>query len=58
MDYREPPANPTPLVEDARPTILQVLSFHFRFSFTVDCYFSNYHFCLAAGFLTMIQRFT
>ena len=50
MDY----GNPTPLVEDARPTIRQV-SFHLRFSFAADHHFSTYRFWLAAGFLSKIR---
>ena len=51
MDYREPPGSPTPLVEDAHSTALEVFSFYCWFSFVADCHFSNYHFWLAAGFL-------
>ena len=54
MDYGESPGNPTPLVEDARPTIRQV-SFHLWFSFAADHHFSNYRFWLAAGFLSKIH---
>ena len=54
MDYGESPGNLTPLVEDAHPTILQVF-FHLRFSFAADHHVSNYHFWLAASFLSKIR---
>ena len=53
MDYGKSPGNPTPLVEDARPAILQVFSFHLWIPLQPP--FSNYHFWLAAGFLSKIH---